>query len=143
MLEKKGLLLKVSSVPPRFSFVHDKIHEAALDLVPLSSRSMYHHHVRKLLLENLGKDWLGADTFVVVNLLNEAEPQTLGRESRLQMARLNHQASVQAVMVSAFDSAAEYAGQGIAFLGDDALVGDTYDVRVLDCLRLARSLKEL
>jgi len=60
---------------------------------------------------------------VVVNLLNEVEPHTLGRESRLQMAQLNHQASVQAVMASAFDSAAQYAGRGIVFLGDDVLAG--------------------
>jgi len=127
-LQNEGLLVKVSSVPPRFSFVHDKIHEAAVDLVPLVSRSKYRRDVGELLFQNIRADRLATEIFVVVNLLNEVEPKMLGRDSRLQMARLNHQASVRAVMVSAFDAAARYAERGIAFLDDDALVDDTYDV---------------
>jgi len=127
-LEEEGLLVRVSSMPPRFSFVHDRIHEAAVDLVPLASRSIYRRNVGELLMKTLRKDRLSSEIFVVVNLLNDVEPQMLARESRLQMARLNYEASARAVMVSAFDSAARYAERGIAFLGDDALAGDTYDV---------------
>jgi len=127
-IQKVGMVVRVSLMPPRFSFVHDKIHEAAVDLIPPTSRSKYRRSVGELLLQNLREDRLGMEFFVVVDLLNDVEPQMLERESRLQMADLNHQASERAVRVSAFDSAARYAEREIAFLGDDVLVGDMYGV---------------
>jgi len=127
-LEKEGLVVKVSSRPRRFSFVHDKIHEAAVDLIPLASRSKFRRHIGELLLQNLGKDRLSSEIFVVVNLLNDVQPHILERESRLRMAELNHQANTRAVTMSSFDSAARYAERDIAFLGGDTFVGDTFGV---------------
>jgi hypothetical protein len=129
-LQREGFLVKVSSMPPRFSFVHDKIHEAASDLTPESSRSAYRRSVGEVLFEELGKDQLASEIFVVVNLLNDVEPGMLERASRLMLARLNYQASDRAIMVSAFDSAAQYVEQGLAFLGDDVFAVDTHDLSV-------------
>ena len=129
-LQREGFLVKVSSLPPRYSFVHDKIHEAASDLTPESSRSMYRRGVGEVLFEELGEDRLASEIFVVVNLLNDIEPERLSHDSRLMLARLNHQASDRADMVSAFDSAARYAERGLAFLGDYVFAPDTYDLSV-------------
>jgi len=101
---------------------------AEVDPVPMVSRPKYRRSVGELSVQNLGRDRLCSEIFVVVNLLNDIEPQMLDRESKLQMAGLNHEASARAATVSAFDSAARYAKRGIEFLGDDTLASDTYDV---------------
>ena len=57
--------------------------------------------------------------FVVVNLLNLSSKTLSDSEQRKQLALLNCQAGRRALDASAFDSAAEYAKQGIQLLPED------------------------
>merc|ERR1712226_86116 len=67
--------------------------------------------------------------FVVVNLLNLSSKTLSDSEQRKQLALLNCQAGRKALDASAFDSAAEYAKQGIQVLSEDGWEVD-YDLQL-------------
>ncbi len=123
-----GLIIKVSQTPLRFSWVHDKIQEAAADLIPDSERNSFSRTIGQILLSELGVDELDSLIFVVVNLLNSPSIDDWDPERRLELSGLNLSASQKAIKVSAFESAAKYAGKGITLLLDNAWDVDTYQL---------------
>ena len=119
-LEAEGLFVKAPEPPPRYRWVHDKIHEAALELIPEEERSTWSRRVGEILLSELDEAELGSAIFVVANLLNSASRDELLLTSRLDLARLNYEASLKAIKVSAFESASKYSRKGIESLPHNA-----------------------
>eukprot|EP00977_Amphora_coffeiformis_P020355 scaffold8152_cov195-Amphora_coffeaeformis.AAC.2 len=117
-------------------WVHDKIHEAAVDLIPPSDRADWSRRIGDILVTKLDDETLVSAIFLVVKLLNDSSLDDNSSsnnnnnnhkykdsdddvETRVKWAQLNCQACVEAVKVSAFESAALYARKGIALLPED------------------------
>jgi predicted ATPase len=116
-LEGEGFVAKISQSPPRYRWVHDKIHEAAIALIPENARGAWKRRVGEILLSELDEAELDSAVFIVVDLMNGSLNVDLGNsEAKLKLAQLNYRASLKAVNVSAFEGAAMYAGKGIELL---------------------------
>lgn len=128
-LEKGGFLLSLSDYkPPSYSFVHDKIHEAALELLPVDERPAFARHAGEILLRKLDETDVEASFFIIVKLLN-ARRNSVSREdagglSNLEVARCNRRATKKAVAISAFESASVYARHGIVLLPENKWTED-------------------
>jgi predicted ATPase len=131
-LEEEGYFLKSASKATQhtysYSWVHDKIQEAALSLVPNAERGAFAAKVGRILLSYLDEKDLDSAIFVVVNLLNGVDEKLIKHdEARLDLARMNCSACQKAISFSAFESAASYAAIGIRLLPENAWV-DHYDL---------------
>jgi predicted ATPase len=126
-LYSEGLLVRVSGSPPRIGWVHDKVQEAAIELIPESERLEFAQRVGTIMMSKLDEQQLDSVIFVVVNLLNGSSSGALDSETRANLARLNLEASQKAVKVSAFDTAAKFAGTGIDLLPEKAW-DENYDL---------------
>lgn len=131
-LIKEEILVRISDTPPRIGWVHDKIHEAAIELVAPADRQKCYSRVGDILASELNEEELDSAIFVIVDLLKgSSKTDVCDDEARLKLAHLNLKASQKAVRLSAFESAAKYAGEGIALLPDKAWEND-YEL----CLQL-------
>jgi predicted ATPase len=106
-----------------YSWNHDNIQEAALSLVPECDRGAFAANVGRILLSHLDEKDLDCAIFVVANLLNEGDEALVDADNgkaRMELARLNYEASRKALSFSAFESAADYAAKGIRVLPPNA-----------------------
>ena len=127
LLENRGFVSKASETTSSYHWAHDKIQEAAFSLIPESERSMYGRRIGEILVSELDRDELDSAIFVVANLLNGTESLDSPRIAELDLARINYQASQKAIRLSAFESAAEYAREGIRVLPENLWEGH-YDL---------------
>ena len=113
----------------QFSWAHDKIHEAAIGLVPPKERYQFERQLGELLLGVFELDLDPTSIFTVVNLLNgkvEDDDESAFFDLRFQqdddddfctkLAELNLKAAQQAIAYSAFDSAGDYVSCGLRWL---------------------------
>ena len=126
-LEAGGYIVRNGSVSESthqsYRFSHDKIQEAALTLIPETERGAFASKVGGILFSQLDEKDLNSSIFVVVNLLNGGDDKLVeGDKARLDLARLNYEASRKAISFSAFESAAGYAAKGIQLLPQNAWV---------------------
>lgn len=124
-----GYLFTSETSEDSYSFVHDKIQEAALSLTPLEGTSSFRQWVGQTLLNGLELDELGSLRFVVVNLLNEGKTPD-NKFKRLELAELNARASKMGMELSAFDAASRYASSGISLLGGSAFSKEHYKLTI-------------
>ncbi|MET0519138.1 MAG: GAF domain-containing protein, partial [Burkholderiaceae bacterium] len=102
----------------RYAFAHDRVQEAAYQLVAAEERAGLHLSIGRLLRSQYRAH--GADQppaalpFDVVNHLNAAAALITDAAECLALAEANEQASQQAMQAAAFELAADYAEQAIA-----------------------------
>lgn len=113
-LEKKG--------GTQYRWVHDKIREAAMSLIPEDKVESFKFQLGQNLLSQLSDSQVERFIFVVVNLLNcHDEPSLAGDSTEApKIAKLNLRAANRAVESSAFQSASRYAAKGIQLLKSKA-----------------------
>jgi PAS domain S-box-containing protein len=103
---------------PSYTFLHDRVQQAAYALIPEAQRRSVHLTVGRLLLERWDATTTEEHLFDVVHHLN------LGRElitdpiERLALARLNLKAGRRAKSSTAYQSALGYFISGIGLLGE-------------------------
>ena len=126
-LVEKGFLVKISGPSEQHSycFEHDKIREAALSLIGDNAKCIvFQRQIGECLVTKLNPEDIGSSyIFVVVNLLDGGETkqgEIAQVVTRMDLAKLFDQACSRAIVLSAFESGAEYAGKGIALLPDNA-----------------------
>ena len=100
--------------PTSHRWVHDKVQEAALSLLPESEQPTFQFDVGMILLRNLDSQARDSLCFIIVNLLNAKECSDEG--VNIEIARLSVKATNKARTMSAFSSMAKYAGIGIQHL---------------------------
>lgn len=114
--EEAGFLQRIDF--QTYRWVHDKLQEAAMNLIPPKEQRRFSRRVAEVLASQLSDQQLEAIIFVVANRYNEgATPRH--SEKRLEMARLNLRAAKKAVSFAAFESAATYCEHGIKLLPSD------------------------
>lgn len=101
-----------------YSWVHDKIEEAALELVLASKLDEIMFRVGSILLEHLSPAEIDENVFVVANLLNKGidDVANIQKAGRIKIARVNLGAGRAATASASFAKAAIYYRAGIQCL---------------------------
>jgi PAS domain S-box-containing protein len=112
-----GLVLRLESA---YTFLHDRIQQAAYSLVPEAHRAGLHLRIGRVLLASMTVDGLAEHVFDVVNQLNRGAALITARDEREQLAELNLLAGRRAKASTAYASALTYLVAGAALLGEDS-----------------------
>ena len=103
-----------------FTFVHDRIHEAAYSLIPENQKHAVHLRIGEILLQHLPTDENIRAVIDVVNHLNISSQLIQGKQKRIRVARLNLLAGQQSKKYTAYAAARQYFMAGIAHLPETA-----------------------
>lgn len=106
----------ISSHENTYSFLHDRIQEAAYELVPEENRAEVHLRIGRLLAENLSAEKQREMIFVIVNQLNRGAALITSLAERESVARLNLEAANRAKTATAYYSALSYLATANSFL---------------------------
>ncbi len=107
-----------------FRFLHDRIQQAALALIPEEERKAVHLRIGRLLLTRLSPGQLRERLFGVVGQLNAGAELVQGDEERLALARLNAEAGWRAQASAAWGSAAGYFNAAFSLFPGDPWEAD-------------------
>jgi tetratricopeptide (TPR) repeat protein len=103
-----------------YAFVHDRVQQAAYDLIPEARKMEVHLDVGRLLLADADVDAPDDRTFAIVNHLNIGSDLIDQPAERLSVAQLNLTAGRKAKTSAAYRAALEYFQKGIALLDTSA-----------------------
>ncbi len=109
-------LVNKTDLNVRFYFTHDRVQEAAYQLLSNDERTHIHGQVGQSLWQQYEQAPEQTSLFMVVNQLNLGHSPTAEPAQRLELAKLNGQAAAKAKGAAAYQAAYEYARQGIAIL---------------------------
>ncbi|MHB9038648.1 MAG: AAA family ATPase [Armatimonadota bacterium] len=102
-----------------YSFVHDRIQEAAYLLIPRKQRGSVHLAIGRLLLEHTPSEEVEEHVFEIVNQLNRAQSLIADESERDRLAELNLLAGRKAKASVAHQSATAYFTSGLALIPQD------------------------
>ena len=114
---KGGYVIRTDT---RYTFVHDRIHEAAHELVAPSARAGTHLRIARLLTASVSPEVLEERLFEIVGHFNRGSELLVDTGERKQVARLNLSAGRRSKSASAAKAAAEYLDAATRLLGGDA-----------------------
>ncbi len=103
----------------QFKFSHDRIHQAAYELIPASQRPMVHYQIGVRLQQNLSPDNNPDQIFVVLDQLNAGRNLLTGDPERIELAQLNRSAGKRAKTAAVFTTALRYFKTGLDLLGEN------------------------
>jgi PAS domain S-box-containing protein len=113
---RTGLILYSEGV---YSFLHDRVQEAAYSLIPEGERATTHLRIGRLLASRTAPAELEEKIFELVNQLNRGSHLVTSVEERERVAELNLMAGRRAKMSTAYASAIAYLAAGRALLSED------------------------
>jgi predicted ATPase len=102
--------------PTRYSFIHDRVQQAAYGLIPEDRREPLHLEVGRLLRARSDAGTPDERLFEVVNHLNLGRRLIDAPVERLELARLNLAAARKAKTSTAYETAASYVDAGLDLL---------------------------
>ncbi|MEM5299700.1 AAA family ATPase [Burkholderia sp. JPY481] len=102
-----------------YTFVHDRIREAAYSLIPEASRADAHLRIGRLLAAQTPAEKREEAIFEIVGQLNRGAVLIIERDEREQLAELNLLAGQRAKASTAYTSALAYFVTGAELLSDD------------------------
>mmetsp|Transcript_9260 Transcript_9260/g.14834 ORF Transcript_9260/g.14834 Transcript_9260/m.14834 type:complete len:927 (+) Transcript_9260:139-2919(+) len=112
---EEGFVEKVSETA--YQWVHDKLQEAALSLVPRDMLSALKVCIGEILLNKLDSRQMETLVFVIANLMNDGACAVEGVD-RVMLANLNLLAAKKSLLSSAFEGAEKYCSFGIRWIQD-------------------------
>jgi predicted ATPase/signal transduction histidine kinase/CheY-like chemotaxis protein len=104
----------------KYTFVHDRIQEAAYALIPEEERSAAHLRIGRLLVSQTGANELSERIFEIVNQLDRGARLITAPQERVQVAELNLIAARRAKASTAYASALSYLVAGQKLLPEDS-----------------------
>jgi PAS domain S-box-containing protein len=110
-----------------YKFLHDRIQQAAYSLIPAEHSADVHLRIGRVLLANMTADQLADHLFDVANQFNRGTTLPIGRDEKIQVARINLRAGRKAKASAAYASARTYFVTGMALL-DEADWGSQYEL---------------
>lgn len=102
-----------------YRFSHDRIQQAAYNLVPEEERKRLHLYVGRTILNNVTGGGRARRILDIVNHLNQAIELIDGRQERDELAALNLEAGRKAKASAAYGSVLKYLKTGIGLLGQE------------------------
>ncbi|HEX2460178.1 MAG TPA: hypothetical protein VHJ58_08500, partial [Vicinamibacterales bacterium] len=109
----------VERLAASYTFVHDRVREAAYSLIPVELRVETHLRIGRLLAARTPPEQREEAIFEIVNQLNRGAALITTREEREQLAELNLIAGQRAKRSTAYAEALTYLSAGAALLGED------------------------
>jgi predicted ATPase len=105
-----------------YKFVHDKVREAAYDMISPNDKDRFHFDIGMLLLSSFESlmDEKGEILFYILDQINHGIPLLRDEEQRLSIAKLNHEAASRMLQSYNYTSAYNLAKIAISLLQDDA-----------------------
>ncbi|CAB3768518.1 trifunctional serine/threonine-protein kinase/ATP-binding protein/sensor histidine kinase [Paraburkholderia humisilvae] len=113
---RSGLVVRANGT---YTFLHDRIHEAAYALIPEGARAGAHLRIGRALAAATPTDELGDNIFDIVNQFDLGAALIGTQPEREQVARLNLMAGQRAKAASAYDAALRYCRAGRALLAQN------------------------
>jgi PAS domain S-box-containing protein len=112
---RAGLILRFEG---SYSFLHDRIQEAAYALIPESERAKAHLRIGRALRASLSADGLAEHLFDVANQLNLGAALLIDHDEKVQVAAIDLSAGRKAKASAAYASALAYFAAGMALLDE-------------------------
>jgi serine/threonine protein kinase len=109
----------VFSLDGAYTFLHDRIREAAYSLIPENERAATHLRIGRLLVSSATSAAIEEEIFEIVNQLNRAGSLIKDLEERKRVAEFNLVAGKRAKISEAYASALNYFATSEAFLSED------------------------
>ena len=116
--EKEGVLV-VNRRKKAVRFGHDKIREAAINLVEKRELSTLGIQLGRLFMQSFTKEEQERNIFIIVSLLTVDPASPMSDENQIYLAELNLKAGTKSLRSTAVDSAVVYLGRSVALLKDD------------------------
>jgi PAS domain S-box-containing protein len=114
---RAGLVFRLDSA---YTFVHDRVQEAAYALIPEGERAAAHLRIGRLLVSRTAPEEIEEKIFEIVNQLDRGAALIDSREERERVAELNLIAGKRAKSSTAYASALAYLVAGGALLPEDS-----------------------
>src|SRR6266853_2322664 len=114
---RAGLLCRLDGA---YTFLHDRVQEAAYALIPPGERAVVHLRIGRLLAAHLPPEQRAEAIFEIVHQLNRGTALITSCEEREEVAALNLLAGTRAKASTAYASALTYLATGEALLEEDA-----------------------
>ncbi|HEY1942940.1 MAG TPA: AAA family ATPase [Roseiarcus sp.] len=139
-----GLVLRQENA---YTFLHDRIHQAAYSLIPEESRADLHLRIGRALLTSMTPDRLAEHMFDVANQFNRGAARLIDQDEKAQVATIDLRAGRRAKASAAYASARVYLTAGIALL-DERDWGSQYELmfslrfELADCEFLTGNIEE-
>jgi PAS domain S-box-containing protein len=102
-----------------YTFLHDRVQEAAYSLIPQELRAEAHLRIGRMLASRMTPAEIADQIFDIVNQLNRGSALLVSLEEREQVAGLNLTAGARAKNASAYASALKYLTAGAALVAED------------------------
>ena len=100
-----GLVLRQESA---YTFLHDRIQQAAYSLIPEERRADVHLRIGRMLLATMTADQLAEHLFDVANQFNRGAARLIDRDEKAQVATIDLRAGRRAKASAAYASACVY-----------------------------------
>jgi len=104
----------------QYKFLHDRVQQAAYELIPEDEKKAVHLQVGRLLLKNTREDLLEENLFEIVNQLNEGLELITEQSEKDELAKLNLQAGKKAKASTAYESSLRYLESGLKLLAQNS-----------------------
>ncbi|UVK38859.1 AAA family ATPase [Mesorhizobium sp. AR10] len=101
-----------------YTFLHDRIQQAAYSLIPQEHRADVHLRIGRALLTSMAADQLAEHLFDVASQLSRGAARLIDRNERAQVAAIDLRAGRKAKASAAYASARAYFAAGMALLGE-------------------------
>ncbi|HLF83100.1 MAG TPA: sigma 54-interacting transcriptional regulator, partial [Blastocatellia bacterium] len=102
-----------------YSFLHDRVQQAAYALIPTEGKQLVHLNLGRLLLERADLENTDEKLFDVVHHLNVGSGLIAGEAERLMLARINLSAGQKAKSSTAYEAALDYLKAGLSLLTEE------------------------
>ncbi|MBV8275252.1 MAG: AAA family ATPase, partial [Verrucomicrobia bacterium] len=103
-----------------YQFLHDRIQEAAYQLIPEPLRAQFHLNLGRMLIAGMTPEQISEKIFDIVNQFNRGRELIAGSEEQEQVAELNLMAARKAKASTAYASACAYLSTGMEVVGSEA-----------------------
>ena len=103
----------------QFTFAHDRIQQAAYELIPKDNRETIHFRIGKSLLASTTKEELETRVFAIVDHFNAARDLPEASSVKEELINLNTQAGHKAIKAGAYAAALSYFQQAMEHLPEN------------------------
>ena len=127
-------LMELDSDGSSFRFVHDKVLEAAYDMISSDSKDKFHFDIGMVLLASYEKNTIQSTStlFAILDQINHGILLLQDEAQHISIAKLNLQAGMESLRRSNYTSAYNFAKSAVSLLPDDSPWTKHYDL----CLKL-------
>jgi len=119
-LSRDELAKENSLAQVRFSFLHDRVQQAAYTLIPVEDKQRFHLKIGRLIWKSTDETSREDKIFDIVNQLNSGIEGVADSSELVAIAQLNLQAGKKARKSAAYEPAVNYLRQGIEQLPQSA-----------------------